>query len=285
MGGNLLEYKCAKRVFGAGKRVFGKGLVDLVSGEKTGDISGVVDVQGAVDMIDCAYYEVLKEKGFDCDVVVGHSLGTYPALYVAGVLNLISCFELVKERAELMEECVSNVFKDRKGGEVYMGAVIGCSLEDVMWYVRGHKNSGPIYIANINSYSQIVLSGNPRSIDRANKYFGRKFILLDGVPGPFHSPYMEGASNEMEGVLRDVVFGEFEKIYISDHTGEVVSDPRELKRVLVDQISGRVDWVKAIDTAIGLECDKFVQCGLGPLVGFMGGRGVEVLDGKELLRG
>ena len=285
----LLGYRCAREVFDVGRRVFGGELVDLVIKGSRRGISGTVDSQASMAVIDCAYFRVLtEEKGLDCDVVAGHSLGTYAALYAAGFLDLKKCFELVGERAKLMEKCVLDKYGEREVVDNYMVAIVGSRLDLVKEYVKRQYGRG-IWIANFNSGSQVVLSGDPRVIDKAADYFSRlkegfDIHPLKRIDGPFHSPYMNEASKGMKGVLENVRFEEQKRIYISDHTGKVVGDLMELKRVLAKQISGQVNWVKAIETARGLECYRFVESGPGPLSGFMRELvGVDVIRGEKLL--
>ena len=282
---SYLKYEGVRKVLEDAREVVGDGLVDFaIKGE--GEVSGGVDSQLYTVLTGCVYSVALREKRVRCDVAVGHSLGTYAALYAAGIVKDVrDVLEITRKRAGFLERCVKDQFGDRRDGDNYMAAIVGCDLEKVEYYCDD-VFSGRIYVANVNSGSQVVVSGEPIAIERAvkkfSKLYGGKVRLLREIGGPYHCSLMDDASGWMRDYLGGVdCIGESdEAVWISDHTGKVVKDVEGvggIKDVLARQINGRVNWVDAIGTAIGLKCGGFAECGPGrTLTRFLRGLGVTI---------
>jgi len=287
MGERLLGYASARRVFDEARKVLEDRVVDLAIYGKRRDMLGVVDSQLTMVLVNCAYYDVLREVGEDCDVVVPHSLGAYSGLYAAGFLGLGDTLASVEARAQAMKDCVP----EREEGESYMAAVIGCDLKRVMSYVKGKPD---IYLANINSVvlgkSQFVVSGLPYAIALAGEHFSKiadvEYHPLWRIPGPFHCEIMDAASTSMEVFLGNVVMAEPKKgvKYISDCSGKIIRSSGKIKEDLAKQVSSGINFVRAIDKAKKLGCRRFVECGPRRVLSdLVDGSDVEVLTGDELL--
>jgi len=184
--------------------------------------------------------ELQENDGCKPEYVAGHSLGEYTALVAAEALSFESAIKLVRKRGELMEAAVSQL----SGG---MMAVLGLR-DEVVEEINKELGEG-IYVANYNSPGQVVLSGEKHLLEKAEGAFksaGAKRVVMLNVSGPFHSPFMKPAA--------DLFAVEIEKIdiamptikYISNVSAQYVSEPEELKQLLVKQIYSPVRWVEVV---------------------------------------
>ena len=170
-----------------------------------------------------------------------------------------------------------------------MGAVLGCDLKTIRKYVRRKED---IWVANVNSASQVAVSGLPYAIGLAGEYFskleGVGFVPLRNVPLPSHCPLMSSASEGMKVLLENVVIGKRREgaLYISDCSGKVVSNSGKIKGELAKQVSNETNLVGAIRTARKLGCDEFIDCGpSGFFSRLLDGSGLSVVrgDGADTL--
>lgn len=202
------------------------------------------------------YYEYMKRHTDKIDAVLGHSLGEYNALLAAGVFDFETGLKLVKKRGELMEGC--------SGGG--MAAVIGLSSENVKEILL--KNGlDSVYIANENSVSQTVISGDAiqiKTLERMITESGGLCIPIN-VSGAFHSPYMARAEREFESFLSGFEFSEPTVEVIANLTAAPYRLP-ELKQTLARQICSPVKWKDSVLYLFSRGDVQFVEPGEGKLL-------------------
>lgn len=254
-------------------------------GTTGGEISG--DVRQAVEKVtnggDAPYQlsvfassitllHKLREAGRMPDVVAGHSLGEYGAVYAAGVLSLADAVQLVAERDRLMNEAGAK----NPGGMV---ALIGADAKAVEEAVAGA--SGVVVAANYNTPRQIVLSGEKAALDEVTDGLKGRKVPLE-VAGAFHSPLMESAAREMEGLLDAVEFSEPEVPVVSGMDGELLTDAASIKSALMRQMLSPVRWVDVIGRFDALGVEEIIECGEGGTLVrmFRDFRGLD-FDGKK----
>ena len=212
--------------------------------------------QPAILIHSIACYEIIKQKGIIPELVCGHSLGEYSALYCAGVLDFESVLKLVKRRGELM-------FSEglRKLGA--MAAIIGLSDESVVDLCN--RGSGVVVPANFNAPGQIVVSGEPSAVkemcDSAIAK-GAKAIMLP-VSGAFHSPLLQESAQGYKDYMKTFAFNPPKFPIIPNRTALATVDLSEIKNALEEQLINPVLWTKSILTAKNLGFTNFIEVGPG----------------------
>ncbi len=192
------------------------------------------------------------------DALAGHSLGEYSALLCGNVINYEDALHIVRFRGELM----SKAGEAKKGT---MAAVIGIKKDIVEDVINELKKEGIITIANYNSYEQIVISGEPATIEKASgilKEKGGKCIPLK-VSGAFHSPLMDDASIPFKKVLSKIEFKNSDKDIYFNVTGDKVKDIERIREVLDEQITSSVRWVSIVENMIKDGIKRFIEVGPG----------------------
>lgn len=195
-------------------------------------------------------FDLIKDKK-ECVAVAGHSLGEFSALYANNFFDFETGLQIVDVRARAMHECELN-----NPGK--MSAVIGTSIDKIQTIC----DSFDCQIANINSDSQIVISGSKESIDLASdslKSIGSKVIPLS-VSGAFHSKLMSEAKNKLSDIINISRFNEVSFPIVSNFDAKPNRSIEEIKNALIEQIDNPVQWSKSIKS-LGELSNKFVEIG------------------------
>lgn len=219
--------------------------------------------QIAMLAVSVAALKALEEKGIHADVAAGLSLGEYGALVAAGVLTAEDAFALVRKRGIFMQEAVP------EGGA--MAAVLGSDAETIERICR--ETEGQVSVANYNCPGQIVITGEESAVAAAGealKAAGAKRVLPLKVSGPFHSPMLKKASEQLKEALTDVELHEMKIPYLTNVTGDYVKDISEVKELLETQVCASVRWQQSVEKMIANGVDTFVEIGPGrTLTGFL----------------
>ena len=166
-----------------------------------------------------AMTKVVEEKGLTPDVTAGLSLGEYCAISVAGGMAEEDAIRLVRTRGILMQNTVP-------AGEGGMAAILGLSAEAVE---AGIQDISGVTVANYNCPGQIVITGEGKAVEQAAevlKAAGAKRAVMLNVSGPFHSPMLKKAGEELEKEMEHMTFTELQIPYVTNVTAEYVSDIR-----------------------------------------------------------
>ncbi|HEX8238526.1 MAG TPA: ACP S-malonyltransferase [Allosphingosinicella sp.] len=199
------------------------------------------------------------------DFVAGHSLGEYSALCAAGSFDLSVAARLLKLRGQAMQRAVPV-------GEGAMAALLGAGVEIARAVAEAAAQGEVCAVANDNDPSQVVISGHRGAIERAleiAKEKGAKRAVLLPVSAPFHSPLMEPAAREMEQALAGVGIDEPAVPLYANVTAAPVEEPDEIRRLLVEQVTGLVRWRESVAAMAEAGVDHFVEFGgkvLAPMV-------------------
>lgn len=212
---------------------------------------------------EAAILAAVKEKGITPDVTAGLSLGEYGALIASGVMNRKDAFSVIRQRGIFMQNAVP------AGGA--MSAVLGMDAAVIEKICR--ETEGIVSIANYNCPGQIVITGEKSAVDTAGaalKEAGAKRIVPLKVSGPFHSPMLISAGEQLAEVLENVeLAGDFIP-YLSNVTADYVTDASMVKPLLKQQVASSVRWQQTIERLIADGSDTFVEIGPGKtLTGFM----------------
>jgi [acyl-carrier-protein] S-malonyltransferase len=211
----------------------------------------------------------LRASGIDladkAAFVAGHSLGEYSALCAAGSLDLSTTARLLKLRGQAMQAAVPV-------GEGAMAALLGADLKTAQ-AVAGAAAEGEVCaVANDNDPSQVVISGHKAAVERAlgiAKEKGAKRAVLLPVSAPFHCSLMQPAADAMEKALADARIHAPKVPLYANVAAAPVSDPDEIRRLLVEQVTGMVRWRESIAAMAEAGVAHFVEFGgkvLGPMV-------------------
>ncbi|WP_310534560.1 ACP S-malonyltransferase [Novosphingobium sp.] len=204
----------------------------------------------------------LAEKA---DFVAGHSLGEYTALCAAGAFSLADTARLLKLRGQAMQAAVPV-------GIGAMAALLGADIDKATRLAEAAAEGQVCTVANDNDPTQVVISGHREAIERAIamvKDFEIKRGLLLPVSAPFHCPLMQPAADAMAEALAKTPPGALRLPLFANVTAAVVSDPTEVQRLLVEQVTGRVRWRESAIAMAGAGVEQFVELGgkvLGPMI-------------------
>ena len=170
--------------------------------------------------------------------VAGHSLGEYSALCAAGALDLATTSRLLKLRGQAMQAAVPV-------GVGAMAALLGADIEKAEALAEAAAEGETCTVANDNDPSQVVISGHKGAIERAIelvKEHGIKRSILLPVSAPFHCPLMQPAADRMaEALGQTAINAPFVPVF-ANVIAAPVSDADEIRRLLVEQVTGRVRW-------------------------------------------
>ncbi|MEL6940170.1 MAG: ACP S-malonyltransferase, partial [Cyanobacteria bacterium J06598_1] len=177
MGADLAEVS-ADRLAEA-EEILGKSVIEICQNEEL--LNDTRYTQPCLYVVECALADLIVGSGKKPDIVAGHSLGEYSALYVAGVFDFASGLKLVKRRAALMSEA----------SEGAMAALMGFKRDELDAKIA---ETDGVVLANDNNSGQVVISGTPEAVDEVISGIKTKRAVKLKVSGAFHSPQMADAS-------------------------------------------------------------------------------------------
>ncbi|QQK76631.1 ACP S-malonyltransferase [Salicibibacter cibarius] len=273
------ENKVAQAVLTEADEALGFSLSDLMKNGPEEELKKTANAQPALLTVSTAVLQLFSESGLQPDYVAGHSLGEYSALVAANVIDFKDAVSVVRKRGELMEAAVP-------AGEGGMAAVMGMNREDLQAVVSEVNAEGnPVQLANLNGPNQIVISGSANGIkeagERAKEEGARRVVPLN-VSGPFHSPLMKPAREQLQDVLAPVSFRNSEVPVVMNASASTATDAETLKEALVTQVTAPVLWEDSIRFLLEDGVDTFIEIGggqvLSGLVKKIQRRGVEVFS-------
>lgn len=263
MGKDFYENsKSARAVFDRASEILDLDMKELCFEEN--DRLDLTEYTQAALVTTClAMTKVVSEHGIRPDVTAGLSLGEYCAIAVAGGMSGEDAIRTVRKRGILMQNTVP-------AGEGAMAAVLGMeasAIEEVIEDIEG------VTIANYNCPGQIVITGVTAGVEDASeklKAAGAKRVVMLNVSGPFHSPLLKSAGEELLKELENVEIHKLEIPYVTNVTAEYIQNEEEIKGLLGQQVSSSVRWEQSIRKMIEEGVDTFVEIGPGKtLAGFM----------------
>jgi [acyl-carrier-protein] S-malonyltransferase len=199
------------------------------------------------------------------DFVAGHSLGEYSALCAAGALDLSTTARLLKLRGQAMQAAVPV-------GQGAMAALLGADIDKAQALADAAAQGEVCTVANDNDPGQVVISGARAAIERAIamvKDHGIKRGVLLPVSAPFHCPLMQPAADAMEQALAGAALQAPLVPVYANVTAAPVADAETIKRLLVEQVTGRVRWRESVIAMFAAGVHDYVEFGgkvLGPMV-------------------
>jgi [acyl-carrier-protein] S-malonyltransferase len=244
---------------------------DLVEGCRDDSALSTTEfVQPALLACDVAAYRAIEEEGLRVDAAAGHSLGEFAALVAAGVLEFGPALGVVIARGRAMQ-MASNA---RPGT---MTALIGVGPDEAARICEVAGRGDALAVANENASDQVVLSGTPDAIERAEEQArsrGARAIRLN-VAGAFHSPLMQPAVEPIREALAQVEFHEGRFPIVANLTGRFTREPAALRDALAHHVVSPVRWQRSMETFVDSGYDLFVEAGPGRVLTKLTKRGFE----------
>ena len=271
MGKALAEASAvARELFQEVDEALGQNLARLMAEGPQDALTLTENAQPAIMANALATLRVLeREAGLKladkAQFVAGHSLGEYTALAAADALDVATTARLLKLRGQAMQAAVPV-------GEGAMAALLGASLEVAQAVAEAAAEGEVCTIANDNDPTQVVISGHKAAVERAlgiAKEKGAKRALLLPVSAPFHSPLMAPAARAMEEALAQADLRAPAVPLYANVTAAAVEGPDEIRRLLVEQVTGMVRWRESVAAMAEAGVTHFVEFGgkvLGPMV-------------------
>jgi [acyl-carrier-protein] S-malonyltransferase len=257
--------RVARELFQEVDDALGQNLAKLMA---EGPIEELTLTENAQPAIMANALATFRASGIDiakAGFVAGHSLGEYTALAAAGSFDVSTAARLLKLRGQAMQQAVPV-------GEGAMAALLGANLELAQSVADAAAQGQVCTVANDNDPGQVVISGHREAVERAlgiAKEMGAKRALLLPVSAPFHSPLMEPAAHAMEQALGDADIARPAVPLYANVTASAVRDPAEIRRLLVEQVTGMVRWRESVAAMSAAGVGHFVEFGgkvLGPMV-------------------
>src|SRR6201986_3292255 len=265
MGKDLADaFAPARAVFQEVDDALSQKLSKLMWEGPESDLTLTENAQPAIMAASLAIVRILqKEAGLDiarhARLVAGHSLGEYTALCAAGAFTLSDAARLLKARGQAMQAAVPV-------GEGGMSALLGAEIEQAEALAKecAAASGGICVVANDNAPGQVVISGSKAAIDKAPeiaKAKGIKRAMALNVSAPFHSPMMAPAADKMCEALAAVTIRPPAMPVVANVTAAEVSEPEMIRRLLVEQVTGRVRWRESVLAFRGLGVEMTVEAG------------------------
>ena len=271
MGADLAEASAvAREVFEEVDDVLGQNLSRIMWEGPENELTLTENAQPAIMANAIAALRVLEKEGGIAlaqkgDFVAGHSLGEYTALCAVGAFSLADTARLLKLRGRSMQAAVPV-------GEGAMAALLGADIEKATALAQAAAQGDVCSVANDNDPTQVVLSGHRGAIERAIglvKEHGIKRGVALPVSAPFHCALMQPAADAMAEAFETTEPATLRLPLFANVTAAMVSDPSEVKRLLVEQVTGRVRWRESAIAMREAGVEHFVELGgkvLAPMI-------------------
>ena len=246
MGKSLaIEYPKSKAIFEEVDDALGEKLSSLIWEGDIEELTLTQNAQPALMAVSLAALRGLESKGFEidsCAYLAGHSLGEYSALAMSKAISVSDAARLLRARGLAMQEAVPV-------GLGAMAAILGLDFATVQSLANEVQATGICQAANDNDPSQVVISGEKTAVESAivlAKNSGAKRAVMLPVSAPFHCELMAPAAEQMKIELETIKVEQPIVPIVSNVSAQAISDPTEIKKLLVSQVTGSVRWRESI---------------------------------------
>jgi [acyl-carrier-protein] S-malonyltransferase len=284
MGKELADtFPAAREVFDEVDSALGQKLSAIMWDGPAETLTLTENAQPALMAVSMAVMRVLeREHGIKlantAKFVAGHSLGEYSALAAAGAFSLADTARLLKLRGKAMQAAVPV-------GQGAMVALLGVGL-DVAQKVAAEAAQGDVcQVANDNEPTQVVLSGAKAAIDRVaevGKAHGVRRAVPLPVSAPFHCALMQPAAEAMADALQNVTINAPVVPVVANVVARAVSDPNEIRRLLVEQVTGTVRWRECVGYLAQNSVTEVFEIGTGKVLAGLAKRIEKSLEAQSL---
>ena len=248
-------YETARKVDKLAEEATGRGVASFCFTEN--DRLDLTEYTQAALVTTClAMTREVVKAGIRPDMTAGLSLGEYCAISAAGGMSFADAVRTIWVRGNLMNDAVPEGF----GG---MAAVLGLTGEAAAAALEGLEG---VSVANYNCPGQVVITGEKQALAAAAeplKAAGARRVLPLNVSGPFHSPFLKEAGEKLDEYLGKVCFTELQVPYAANINGAIITDIRETRELLKQQVSGSVRWEQSVLAMKEAGVDTWVEIGPG----------------------
>jgi len=267
MGKALADaYPAARAVFDEVDEALGDSLSTIIWEGPEDTLTLTQNAQPALMAVSLAVVRALQSEGVELGAVAhyvaGHSLGEYSALAAAGALGLSDAARLLRTRGKAMQAAVPV-------GEGAMAALLGLDYEDAVAVAAEAAGDDVCQAANDNANGQVVVSGSVAAVERAREIAvakgAMKAVLLP-VSAPFHCALMAPAAEVMAEALAGVQISAPVVPVVANVVAGPVSDPDEIRRSLIEQVTGTVRWRESVLWMAGQGVDQLKEIGAGKVL-------------------
>ena len=222
------------------------------------------NTQPAILTVSVAAWRVLAYEGVSPHLAAGHSLGEWSAHVAAGTLTFADAVRAVKARGRAMQQAVP-------AGQGGMAAVLMLEAAQVAEACNeaAAETGQPVAAANLNSPSQIVISGALAAVQMAAelcKSKGARRAVMLPVSAPFHCALMQPAQEEVARVLESIQVNDPKIPVAANVTGQIVTTAAQARDALIRQVTGAVRWVDCVHSLVGAGATTFVEAGPGKVL-------------------
>ena len=263
MGLDLAQsYKSARDVFDEVDEALGEKLSALIWQGEADQLMLTANAQPALMATSLAAMRALESEGVsitDAAYVAGHSLGEYSALAACGAISVADTARLLRVRGGAMQEAVPV-------GIGAMAALLGLDFAAVQDVAAEAAQGEVCQAANDNDPGQVVVSGHKAAVERAceiAKARGARRAVMLPVSAPFHCSLMQPAADVMQQALADVEIFAPAVPLVANVTAAVVTAPAEIRKLLVDQVTGSVRWRESVGFMAANGVDEIWEIGAG----------------------
>lgn len=259
MGKDLYEISAiAKELFDKANEILGFNITEIMFNGTDEELKQTKVTQPAVFLHSVILAKTLTD--FKPEMVAGHSLGEFSALVANGTLSFEDALQLVSKRAMAMQKACEITPST-------MAAVL--NLDDKIVEDICASIDGVVVAANYNCPGQLVISGETKAVELAcekMKEAGAKRALILPVGGAFHSPMMEPAREELAAAIEATTFNTPICPVYQNVTATAVSDPAEIKKNLITQLTAPVRWTQSVQQMIADGATQFTEVGPGKVL-------------------
>lgn len=260
MGKDLYDNSdLAKSLFDQANEILGFNITEIMFNGTDEQLKETKVTQPAIFLHSVILAKVLGDD-FKPEMVAGHSLGELSALVANGVLNFEDGLKLVSKRALAMQKAC-------EAEPSTMAAILG--LDDSVVENVCQEIDGVVVAANYNCPGQLVISGSVKAIDEACEILtekGARRALKLPVGGAFHSPLMAPAGAELGAAIENTTFNQPICPIYQNVTASAVTNPIEIKRNLMEQLTAPVRWTQTMHQMITDGCSEVVEVGPGKVL-------------------
>lgn len=254
------QFEVVKATFDQASTALGYDLRDLIDKDED-KLNQTRYTQPAILTTSVAIYRLLREKGYQPDMVAGLSLGEYSALVASGALDFETAVALVAKRGAYMEEAAP-------AGSGKMVAVLNTDLAVIEQACQEAASLGVVTPANYNTPAQIVIGGEVAAVDKAVELLqaaGAKRLIPLKVSGPFHTALLQPASQKLAQALEELDFADF-ALPLVGNTEASVMEKSQIKSLLTRQVMEPVRFYESIATMQAAGVTDFVEIGPGKVL-------------------
>ncbi len=253
MGKDLYEKTdLGKKIFKTADEVLGYKLSEICFNGPEEELKLTHNTQPALLTVSYILFSLL---GKTPQIAAGHSLGEYSAVLASGGLKFEDAVMLVHKRGKYMQEAVPV-------GKGAMAAIIGTKISEIEEKIK--TVSGVVNLANWNSSSQIVISGEKDAVEEAVKLINAPKSVMLPVSAPFHSELMLPAQEKLSVDIDNTTFSDLKFPIINNVDSKIVSDKEKVKEGLKRQVTGAVLWHKSMTNLLEeKKINNYLEIGTG----------------------